>query len=54
MSYMHSYLPLSSCPGKTISLFAMTLRREGGSGPELNVIMMLIKKKIVWKCPLRT
>ena len=44
MNDLHSYLPLSSCPGMTISSFAMTLRgrEEGGGGPGLNVIMTLI------------
>ena len=44
MNDLHAYLPLSSCPGMTISSFAMTLRGrgEGGGGPELNIIMTLI------------
>ena len=50
MNDLHAYLPLSSCPGMTIGSFAMTLRGRGYSGS--NVIMTLIKKKIVWKCPL--
>ena len=29
---LHTHLPLSSCPGMTISSFAMTLKREGGEG----------------------
>ena len=41
MNDLHAYLPLSSCPGMTISLFAMTLRLRGRGegGPGLNVIM---------------
>ena len=29
MNDLHAYLPLSSCPGMTISSFAMTLRGRG-------------------------
>ena len=42
--YKHfvAYLPLSSCPGMTISFFVMMLRGRRGGSPGLNVIMMLI------------
>ena len=52
------YLPLSSSsPSMTISYFCHDAKRRGGGGgggggPRLNVIMTLIFKKIVWKCPL--
>ena len=49
---LHVYLPLSSSPGMTISYFCHDAKRRGGGGPRLNVIMMLIFKKIVWKCPI--
>ena len=40
-------------PGMTIRYFCHDATREGGgTGPRLNVIMTLIFKKIVWKCPL--
>ena len=43
---------MSSSQGMTISYFCHDAKRRGGGGPRLNVIMTLIKKKKVWKCPL--
>ena len=38
---LHVYLPLYSIPGMTISYICHDAK-EGGRGPRLNVIMMLI------------
>ena len=49
MDDLYAYLPLSSCPGMTISSFAMTLRGRGSRTLHHNDANFL---KIVWKCPL--
>ena len=51
--HLHVYPPLSSSPGMTISYICHDAKRGEGGDPRPNVIMTLIFKKIVWKCPLR-
>ena len=41
MTLIHVYLPLSSSAGMTISYFCHEVKRGGGGGPRLNVIMTL-------------